>query len=408
MVYTGGVKTSTTKPRAARERKGQLSPDAERLITAALGLTHSGSRVEDRFWEDQLSGRIARLLDSGHAQSLIDALERLQQTDQEAYGALLEAVEETTETAVFELDGAPMQAILVCAPVVAWTRFSIPSGAIEATKASQLSALWSGCILAEGARFAMAPYLYSVDQLPGDFTEVRKQVRKLGQAALGSAPVRMDVKGFPDTAEMLADSRFLLGVVVVAQGSPVFRWQQVEPKAHATRVACLEQWIAQARPVLEPMLAGCGFECLLPDAYHMNLRESDRRVRPYALQAGVHFLTHLLKVEPDAIRAAVAPFGQPNAEEYRIGLFGKDETVVMQGVVWPLYGPEAQPGDDTALETIREVLRQVGVTEVRLWPTIIEPEFCEDCGAPLFPNGVGDVVHTELPEDVEPYTPHFH
>src|SRR5690606_12436709 len=95
---------------------------------------------------------------------------------------------------------------------------------------------------------------------------------------------RLDLKALPETADMLADTRFLLGVVATPAGRPVFRWQEADSGDHASRVACLEQWIAQARPNIEPLLQGCGFECLLPDAYHLNMRESDRRVRPYSIR----------------------------------------------------------------------------------------------------------------------------
>ena len=55
-------------PRGLRERKSHLSPDAERLDAAALGLSNAGSRTEDRFWEASLSARLEKLLDGGHAQ----------------------------------------------------------------------------------------------------------------------------------------------------------------------------------------------------------------------------------------------------------------------------------------------------------------------------------------------------
>jgi uncharacterized Zn finger protein (UPF0148 family) len=36
------------------------------------------------------------------------------------------------------------------------------------------------------------------------------------------------------------------------------------------------------------------------------------------------------------------------------------------------------------------------------------PEYCEDCGAPLFANGEGEIVHAELPEEADTHTAHFH
>jgi hypothetical protein len=395
-------------PRSLRDRKPHLSPDAERLVAAALGLSNSGSRLEDRFWERQLAQRIERLLDSSHPQALYDALDRLQQTDAEAYGALIEAVEEAAEAVTIEVDGKPWECLLVSAPLVVWTRFKIPSGPIPADAAKSLSAHWQAHALASGSRFWMAPCLYSIDQLPRDFSELRRLVRKLGAAALSGHAPRLDMKSMPETAEMFADSRFLIGAVAAPAGQALFRWQELDSSDHASRVACLEQWIAQGRPNIEPLLAGCGFECLLPDAYHLNLRESDRRVRPYGIHAAVHVLTHALNVEASDLKASIAPFGNERVDEYRVGLSTGDTEEVAQGVVWPLLGSESDEDDPSPLDRIRETLREAGVSDVRVWPEMIEPDFCEDCGAPLFPNEKGDIVHAEMPDDVEPEATHFH
>jgi uncharacterized Zn finger protein (UPF0148 family) len=34
-------------------------------------------------------------------------------------------------------------------------------------------------------------------------------------------------------------------------------------------------------------------------------------------------------------------------------------------------------------------------------------EYCDDCGAPLFPNADGELVHAQIPESAEP-VPHLH
>ncbi|MCL4185337.1 MAG: DUF2863 family protein [Burkholderiaceae bacterium] len=391
-----------------RERKSHLSPDAERLVSAALGLANSGSRLEDRFWEAQLSARIDRLLDSGHAQAVYDALDRLNQTDGEAYGVLIEAVEESAETVSIDVDGERWDALLVAAPLVVWTRFQIPSGPLSPELARTLSAHWQAHTLAAQTRFRLVPYLYSIDQLPRDFGELRRVAKRLGQAAVAGQAPRLDLKSLPETADMLADTRFLLGVVAVPAGKPVFRWQESDAGDHASRVACLEQWIAQARPNIEPLLPGCGFECLLPDAYHINMRESDRRVRPYSIRAAAHFLTHALDIEPEEIKATIAGFGHERPDEYRIGLSIRDSDEVAHGIVWPLLGAESDQDDPSPVEQIREVLREVGLGEVRVWREVNEPEFCEDCGVPLYPNGKGEIVHAEMPGDVEPESVHFH
>ena len=46
--------------------------------------------------------------------------------------------------------------------------------------------------------------------------------------------------------------------------------------------------------------------------------------------------------------------------------------------------------------------------DVRRLTGILPPDYCEDCGAPFFPNPAGEMVHAELPEDAETAPTHFH
>lgn len=394
--------------RSMRDRKSHLSPDAERLVTGSLGLANSGSRTEDRYWESYLEQRIERLYDSGHVQPLHDALDRLQQADLEAHGALVEAIETSAETMRIEVDGQPWDALLLSAPIIAWTRFAIPAGPVPGSVADALAVHWQAHVLASGVRFRLVPFLYSLDQLPRDFTDVRRMTKRLAQAVASEQPARLELRSLPETADMLADTRFVLAMVAAPAGQPMFRWQEIESREHASRVQCLEQWVAQGRPHIEPLLPGCGFECLLPDAYHINLRESDRRVRPYMIKAAVHFLTHAFSVEASELRASIAAFGEQHADEYRIGLSVGDRDEVAQGIVWPLLGAEREEDDPSPLERIKQTLREAGVTDIRTWPELTEPDFCEDCGAPLYPNPKGEVAHAEMPDDVEPESRPFH
>ena len=387
------------------------------MVAASLGLANSGSRSEDRFWEQQLTRLLDRALDAAHSATITSALERLNQTDGEAYGALVEAVEHAAETVVVDsglaagTDGsaqANRYGLLVTAPLVAWTRFAIPAGVITPQVAETLSRSWQKLILAPGVVFRMVPWLYSLDQLPREFSDMRKLTRKLTAAAVTDSTPRIDFKNMPESAEMLADTRFLLAVVSIDDPlKPLFRWQ-LSGAAHLSRIQCLEQWIEHARPLLEPLLPGCGFECLLPDAYHINLRESDRRVRAYGIKAAVHFLNHALAIDATQIKATIGAFGAERIDEYRIGLSLGDADEVAQGVVWPLLGAESETDDPSPLERIKETLREVGVQEIVVWSEVTEPEFCEDCGAPLYPSPSDEVVHVEMPEDTEPASTQFH
>lgn len=406
----------------SRERASQLSPDVQALVSAALGLSAAGSRSEGLFWEARLARLLDRILDGAHASLVLTALEQLNQQNGNAYGALVEAIEHAAETTVIKaaaLRGAQSEeaqvperpvshGLLLSAPIVAWTRFSIPSRALPPAIAEQLLRLWQDTVLAPGVRFQMQPWLFSLDQLPHEFSELRKLTRKLALATANDVEPRLDSKSMPESAELLADTRFLLGTVVVSDPlEPVFRWQ-LTGKEHRSREQCLAAWEAGCRPLLAPMLPGCGFQSLLPDAYHVNLRESDRLVRIWGIKAAVHYLVYTLNVESAHIRAAVAGFGYHRVDEYRIGLSLSDSDDVVQGIVWPLLGPETESDDPSPIEQIKETLQEVGVTDIRIWTNLMEPEFCEDCGSPFYPNRSQELVHVQMPEGAEPGSAQFH
>jgi hypothetical protein len=88
----------------------------------------------------------------------------------------------------------------------------------------------------------------------------------------------------------------------------------------------------------------------------------------------------------------------------RVGLAkSTDEDEVVEGVVWPLLGDE----EEQTLEEVEKALRAVGVVKSVAHSHRFPLEFCDDCGAPLFPTAAGHVVHAEPPEEAEdrPATP---
>jgi hypothetical protein len=163
------------------------------------------------------------------------------------------------------------------------------------------------------------------------------------------------------------------------------------------------------------LLPGCGFEILTPDAYYVSNRDADRRVRPLSVKAAVSWLGAALNIEPGQLRAIIAGCGERRIDEYRIGFTQKNQNEVVYGCLWPLYGREDdQPlldHEPPPIETVEEIaalLKECGVNDIRRLPGMLMPEFCEDCGAPYFPNPNGEMVHAELPEDAETAPPHFH
>jgi Protein of unknown function (DUF2863) len=414
--------------RPSKSSSQKLPADSQRLATFAQAIVQAASRVEERAWERNLDTLLQKLLKNGHQDTIDAALDHLFNVESGAYDALMESAEAAGESCIVELDGVRYDALLIAAPILAWTRFSIASGPIAADMVMTLAAHLNAHLLAPGTRLAITPTLFSIDQLPRSHAETLAATQRMAQAALKGSPLRPLVNP-PQTAPFLADTRYLLAVVVAAVGEPLFRWQASMNLAE--RDDALTQWRTQAMPSIVRLLPGCGVELLLPEAYFLACREADKQIRPASIRAAVHYLTHTLSVEPSGLRAIIGGFGDEpvddRVDEYRIGFSLGQEPDILYGIVWPLYGPEdeEQPGDaspatlidsaatapgknKSSINEIFSLLKEGGVVDIVRHSERFPMEFCEDCGAPLFPDPDGELVHAEMPENVPQGTGHFH
>lgn len=407
----------------------KLSAESQRLVSISNAIVQAASRVEERTWERSLDTQLQKLLKSNHQDSIDAALNVLFKGDLAVYDVLMDGVEAVSESSTMTEQGADgadvtWQALLVAAPVLAWTRFSIPSGTIPNDILTALTAHFSAHLLAEGTQVAVAPTLYSIDQLPRTHAETYALTHKLAQAAhKGSGNIKPAAPG-PDTSQFLADTRYLIAAIVAPVGAPLFRWQ--EPQHHvnfeAERTHALEQWRAQAGPNIARLLPGCGVDLLLPEAYYVACREADKDIRPVSIRAAVHYLTNTLAVEPGDLRAVVAGFGDEasdnQVDEYRVGFTLRQSSDVVYGIVWPLYGQEDEEGTpmegtvpprpQAPIDEIVAHLNEVGIAHVKRIGERYVAEYCDDCGAPLFADPSGELVHAEMPEDTPAGNEHFH
>jgi Protein of unknown function (DUF2863) len=394
----------------------RLPPDAEKLVGLSLALFASGSRIEDRFWEAKLDALLAKIVRNGNQTTLDAALDHLQQNHPDAYGALADMAETHSESFVVDHEGAPYEALLIAAPVLAWTRYVIPSGPLKAESVDALRAHLQAHVLADGTRVALAPFLYSIDQLPRHHVETYRVAQQLIQAAISGTAAKMTFGDLPETSPILADPRFLLAVVAAPVGAPLFRWQEEENGVRIERGQCLEQWASQGGANLGLVMPGCEFECLLPDAYYSACRDADERVRPHTVRTAIRYLYDTIGATAQDLRAVVAGFGERRIDEYRIGFTRRGSNDIIYGVVWPLYGRENgelsidEEAEDVGgpVDEITALLKEAGVTDIRRHAGRFEPEYCDDCGVPLYADPLGEIVHAEMPEDAEPAQPHFH
>ncbi len=402
-----------TKRSRTKSSLPRLSRDGERLASLAQSLSASGSRVEDRYWDQLIAKAVEPLLEF-HADATIDAaLDHLDATSPSGFDALIEIVETQAEAATLHVDGEEWRVLLVAAPILAWSRYSVPSGPIKADAAAILETQLRAHCAAADTRVALAPYLYSIDQLPRSFSDVHGLARSLGRRALGDDEKKAAAKRLPETAPLLADTRYLLAAFVARPDAPLFRWQE-HPEARGaerrdfSREQTLERWRDQGLPILTTLMPGCVLDLLIPDGYHVSSRESDRAIRPYAIRAAIAFLESALDVKAPQLRAVIAAFGNDLPEEYRIGFTLARNPDVVHGVVWPLFGREEGPEVDGPEEQLAALLRENGLTDIVTLEQAFPLEFCDDCGAPLFADPVGDLVHAELPEETEAPRAHLH
>ncbi len=382
-------------------RRGGLPRDAEQLLWLANGLADSSSRAEDHFWDQRLAAAIDGLLSAEDEDSLTTTLDHLSTASVHAYDELADMIESRAEGAL--KSDERYDVLLITAPVMAWSRYRIPATPISAAVMANLRVHLKAHVLAKDVKLALADFLFSPDQLPQGYCATADFATHLGKAAATDTDLHIKTDNLPETAQFLSDNRYLLGAVMVPKGAPIFRWQEEE----CTREQALEQWRAQGGACVAPLLTGCAFEVVLPNAYFAASREADKTSRPYSIQASVAFLSTTLDAPAAGLRAVVAPFFERQVEEFRIGFTLSGQNEVVHGVVWPLLGAE-----DDSSETLAEIettLRACGITDIMTLDNEFPMEYCDDCGAPMYPSPEGEAVHAELPEEQADQMPkHLH
>lgn len=404
---------SASMPRKPPSRNSRLSRDSQRLVTLSQALALSGSRLEDIYWEDLLAVQLTRLLQGKKNQSIEHALDYLLPNDINAYEILIEQSETHSESISLTVSGHEYDILLFAAPILLWTRYQLPTDYSLERNVDEISQQLQTHILAPGAKLAIIDELVCFDQMPQTFHDSRTWAHRLGLAALGQKAEACELRALEGEG-MLADARFIVGAIAVPKGQPLFRWQNDASESPATREQCLQDWTAACAAAIAPMLTGCTIEYLQPDAYYVNNREADRRIRPLALKAAVTWLQTVAHLPGNELRATIAACGDSVVEEYRVGFSTRNANDVIYGSIWPILSKEEAVSDSINAEQadipdeIAALLNELGVVDVRRLSGLYGTEFCDDCGAPYFPNPLGEMLHPELPEEIDLDPVHLH
>lgn len=378
--------------RTRLSRPKRLSGNAARLIALAGCGAESSSRIEDEFWDAKLVELIADMLEENDEEAFTAALDKLFGAENGSYEILADMIEAGAECRRLSADGVEYDALLLAAPILAWSRFSIPSGTMSKEIQTNIRTQLGAHVLAADVKLAMADFLFSPDQLPDSYCLTADLTKNLAACALSGLPLRVDPTLLRETVQFLSDTRYVLAVVVAPRGKPMFRWQEDD----GSRKQALADWQKQGLPCITPMLPACAAEAVLPQAFHAACRDSDRQGRPFSLKASSAFLQTTLNLKASDLIAVVAPFHHERLEEYRISFALKDGLNVVHGVVWPLLDAEDESSDSASL--IETVLKECGIQQVRVLEHRFPLEYCDDCGAPLYPSPDGEPVHAEMPE----------
>lgn len=396
--------------------RSKLSKYAKPLANLAILLADAGSRLERRFWKKKLFAALTPMLEGRSDTTLVQTLDHLYNTNYRAYDELAFAIENTVESP--SLGDGTQDILLLAAPILAWSTYNIPSGKIEDTTVEEFTALLQQHLLANNAHLVLTNMLFSPDQLPESYTAAAELARQLGQAAVEHLKVRIDTENLPETQTFLSDVRYLIGAVAVPTGSPVFKWQTESNNSNTppSKEDVLANWQLEGSQTLQKIMPGSMLELMLPNGLYNACREAEKEARAYSVRASSAFLETALDVPAQKICASVGAFvDRGEIEEYRIGFSLDNSSEIVHGVVWPLIGEEygnepdpvyekdieSEPDNPVIRSTIAALLKDVGIRQVHILEERFPLEYCEDCGAPLYPNPEGELMHAELPEDSE-------
>lgn len=385
----------------------KLSKASQDLVDTCKALKQSGCIIEDRYWENLIDQKVAEIFRSNKKNQIDRALDFLASTDNETHDILLEHAETMSESCVLEKDGTLYDCLFVVVPVVAWTRFQIPSPTLNQKTQTALIKLLKKHISAASVEIAIHPRLCSVEQMPKSFDQTYLWCDALARQALNLPVTPLSSPNPPaEDPPMLADTRYIMASFCVTQNRPVFKWQEASGHFSEQRQRCLAPWQQEALPLFRELLPACGLELTLPDAFYICNREADKRIRYAALSASVQWLQNTLDIPAESFRATIAGIGQNEVKEYRIGFTFLDSNQVIYGCMWPLFSEEQEdiPESITESEQVLHMIEQLqanGIKHVICINEILNPGKHEEAEEPLFPNPAGELTYISAPDDFE-------
>ncbi len=392
-------------PRAPFRRKSGTR-ETSQLVRLAEGLASSKSRAEDIFWERELEAAVTTYLDNNDEEAINRALDKAHDSEDDTFDALADMVESLTESMVVDSELGKQRVTLFCAPILVWGRNKIPATTIPKQTLTNLNVQLGAHVFASKAKIAIADFLFAPDQLPHSYSESREMLSALRESIRERGHLSVDSKTVEDAPDVVCDMRMIIGAVQVLDGEPMFAWEEATTSVEEARQSCLSAWRGQGGAAVQPMLVGFPFELTLPRTFFAACRDADLASRAYSIGASVAYLEAVTATPASKLTAIIGGCWGNGIEEYRIGFSIGDEEDVIHGTIWPLVSDEAE--DTPVVEEIETLLAAAGIGTVIALEDRLPLEFCDDCGAPHFPNRDGEMLHAHLPEDADTHGAQLH
>ena len=387
--------------RSPSSRRGRTSREVENLVQLAEGISQSGSKPEDYFWSKKLELEIESCFLEDNEMSLNAALDKLADRESRAHEELADAIEGCVEHEYLHENNNQTEVLLFAAPILAWSRQGLETKLISSNQLNEIKKALKTHVFTELSSVTLANFLYSPDQLPETFIDTR-ELRIAMTKCLPSKQFKVDQSKLKQTTKFLADQRYFLGVVSVPKNEPIFQWQE----GLAGKEEVLASWKKVGGNLIAKLMPQSAFELVLPRAYYVACRDADRSSRQFSIEASVAYLSSTLEISTESLVAIVGGCYSRHLEEYRIGFTIKNNENVFHGVVWPLLGPEDELSD--VVEEVEECLKNCGISHFITLDQRLPMEYCDDCGAPLYPNVDGDMTHAEFPVQDEGTSNNLH
>ncbi len=382
-------------------RRGRSSKEVQTLMDFAEGISQSGSRAEDRFWNSKLEKEIKGRLIEMDEFSLNAALDKLSERESRAHEELADAIEGSVEYERVIDGNSNTDTLLIAIPLIAWSRLGLSTKILKNNQLNEIKKALKSHVLSNETNISIANFLFSPDQLPESFVETRN-LRISISSCLPDKHFHVDVKNLKETTKYLADQRYFLGVVSAPSGKPIFQWQD----GISSKDEILVAWKKVGGKVISKIMPQCAYELILPRAYYVACRDADRSSRQFSIEASIDYLSSSLAISSDSLIATVGGCYNRHLEEYRISFSTKNSDKVIHGVIWPLLGPEDELSD--IIDEVVYCLKKCGVTHCETLTQRLPMEYCEECGSPLYPNIEGEMTHAEFPESDDESTHNLH